>query len=61
MQLLADLGKRAEQEMVLEDMLTAETGTGEAVRNRVLYHLMRIDDTILQIASGLGISVVSTH
>jgi hypothetical protein len=61
MQPLAKLRNRAKQENVLGEMLTAEAGTEEAVRNRVLYHLTRIDDTILQIASGLGTTVASTH
>ncbi len=49
---LADMSQRAEQEV-----FTAEAGTGEAVRNRTLYHLTRLHNIMLQIASGLGVPI----
>jgi len=58
-QSLANLGEQAKLANVLDEFLTVESGSGEAIRNRALYHLKRIDDTILQIASGLGAPVAS--
>ena len=55
-----DIDKLARRVTILEDFLTTEAGSTDAVRNRALYHLKRIDDTILQIASGLGASIPSS-
>ncbi len=54
LQPLADTVGGAWRQLVLEDLMTTEAGSVEAVRNRALYFFKRIDDTILQIASGLG-------
>ena len=59
-QLSANDARRAQRESALEGLLSAEPGSTDAIRNRALYHLKRIDDTILQIASGLGASVPSS-
>jgi hypothetical protein len=48
---------RANSEIILGDFLTADAGSKVALRNRVLFHLKRIHETILQIASGLGAPV----
>ena len=53
------LGEQVKSEVALDEILTAEAGSPEAVRNLAVYHLMRIDDTILQIASGLGAQAAS--
>jgi hypothetical protein len=50
----AEMDELIRRENVLENFLAAEAGSSEAIRNRALYHLKRIDDTIFQIASGLG-------
>ncbi len=54
---LAEIGEWVKRETVLQELLTAEAGSVESVRNRALYYLKRIDDTILRIASGLGAQV----
>jgi hypothetical protein len=59
-QLLTKPGGQAKLANVLDEFFTVEPGSGEAIRNRALYHLKRIDDTILQIASGLGAPVGSS-
>lgn len=56
----AGLGGMANREALLDGFLSAEAGSADAIRNRALYHLKRIYDTILQIGSGLGAPVVST-
>lgn len=56
-QLPAELNGWAAREVLVEDLLAAEAGSAEAVRNRALYHLKRIHNTVLQIASGLGMPV----
>ena len=58
-QLAVKPGGREKLANVLDEFLIVEPGSGEAIRNRALYHLKRIDDTILQIASGLGAPVAS--
>jgi hypothetical protein len=45
------------RENVLDTFLGVEAGSPDAVRNRVLYHLTRIYDSITQIASGVGAPV----
>jgi len=57
MQSLSDLRKQTIPEIALEEILTAEAGSVEAVRNRAIYYLARIHDSILQLASGLGAPV----
>jgi len=52
--ILADLRRHAIPEVTLEELLTTETGSVEAARNRTVFHLARINDTIFQIASNLG-------
>ena len=51
---LSDLRQQTMPEIALQDILTAQAGSEEAVRNRAIYHLMRIHDTILQIGISLG-------
>jgi hypothetical protein len=51
------IGGRADRETILEDFLTAEAGSKDALRYRALFHLKRIHDTIQEIASGLGAPV----
>jgi len=57
---LSDLRRQTLPEITLEEILTAEAGSEEAVRNRAIYHLMRIHDTILQIAFSLGAPLASS-
>jgi uncharacterized membrane protein YgaE (UPF0421/DUF939 family) len=54
MQPSQEIGGRDNRETILEDFFTAEAGSKDALRNRALFHLKRIHDTIQQIASGLG-------
>ena len=54
---VSDFRRQAMQSIALEDILTADADSEEGVRNRAIYHLTRIHDTILQIASGLGAPV----
>jgi len=51
---LDDLRKQAESEITVDEILTTEAGSPESVRNRAVFHLTRIHNTILQIASSLG-------
>lgn len=60
LQLSEDTDRRAKMETILQEFLTADVGSTDAIRNRALYHLKRIYDTILQIASGLGAPLAST-
>ena len=60
MHTLSDFREQAKSEINLDEILTAEAGSVDAVRNRAVYHLARIHDTILQIASGLGAPVASS-
>jgi hypothetical protein len=57
---LSDLRRQTIPEITLEEILTAEAGSEEAVRNRAIYHMARIHDTILQIAISLGAPVASS-
>jgi hypothetical protein len=57
MQSSQEISGRTNRETILEDFLTAEAGSKGALRNRALFHLKRIHDTIQQIASGLGAPV----
>ena len=57
---LSDLRRKTIPEITLEEMLTAEAGSAEAVRNRAIYHLARIHDTILHIAISRGAPVASS-
>ena len=50
----AEMDELVRRDNVLENFLAAEAGSADAVRNRALYHLKRIDDTITQISSGMG-------
>lgn len=59
MQPSQEIRGRANRETLLEDFLTAEAGSTDALRNRALFHLKRIHDTILQIASDLGAPAAS--
>jgi hypothetical protein len=45
-------------ENVIGEYLSTESESSEAIRNRVLYHLKLIDDTIFQIAMGVGAPVI---
>ena len=47
------------RENILENFLAAEAGSTDAVRNRALFHLKRINDTITQIAAGVGAPVAA--
>jgi hypothetical protein len=47
--------KLVEQKIDLNEAISAFASPGEIVRNRAIYHLIRIEDTILQIAVGLGL------
>lgn len=58
MRSLSELRKHSMPEVTLEQILTAEAGSVEAVRNRAIYYIIRIHDSIFQIASGLGVAVV---
>jgi len=60
MHTLSDFREQAKSEITLDEILSADAGSADAVRNRAVYHLARIHDTILQIASGLGAPVAST-
>lgn len=48
---------RREADITLDEILTPDAGSLNAVRNRAMYHLARIHDSILQIAAGLGAPV----
>ena len=54
---LADLRRQSLPEIALEEILSAGAGSEQAVRNRAIYHLARIHDTILQIGVSLGAPV----
>ena len=56
---LADLRRQTIPEIALEEILSAGAGSEQAVRNRAIYHLARIHDTILQIGISLGAPVES--
>lgn len=56
---LSELSRQSIPEITLEEILSSEAGSVEEVRNRALYHLMRIHDTILQIVLGLGAQTTS--
>ena len=51
----AEMDELVKRDNILENFLAAEAGSPEAVRNRALYHLKRIYDTITQIAAGVGV------
>jgi len=48
------------RENILENFLAAEAGSTDAVRNRTIFHLKRINDTITQIAAGVGAPVAAS-
>jgi hypothetical protein len=54
-----EMDEMARREDFIEIFVAAEAGSTEAVRNRALYHLKHIYDTITQIASGVGVPMTS--
>lgn len=51
------LADQINSDMVLKELLNAEIGSVEQVRNRAIFELRRIQETVMQIASGLGATV----
>ena len=59
MRTLSDFRTYAKQRSAWMRFFLPQAGSEEAVRNRAMYHLARIHDTILQIGSGLGTQAAS--
>jgi hypothetical protein len=53
------LGDQLKLETAMDEVLTAGTVSLDAIGNRAVYHLARIHDTILQVATGLGAQTAS--
>jgi hypothetical protein len=60
MHTVSDFRNQVKSEIDLDQIFTTQTGPDEAMRNRAIYHLTRIHDTILQIALSLGAPLASS-